>query len=167
MIKMEDKQITPIVVSVVRKGNSILMINRNKEPYKGRNALIGGRIEFGESVLEAAVREVKEESGLNTVASSILSVCNETIADENGVNIHLIMFIVKCDLLESDINKIPVGNEKEGEVAFKNIFELHSEDIVPSDIEIIKNFVLKENPIDIVHFHVKKNDNQNYKIEKM
>lgn len=40
------------------------MIQRGKEPNKGRWSLPGGRIELGEAMLPAAMRELREETGL-------------------------------------------------------------------------------------------------------
>jgi len=42
----------------------ILMCRRRKDPYKGLINLIGGKIEPGEDGLEAAYREMYEESGV-------------------------------------------------------------------------------------------------------
>lgn len=42
----------------------ILMCKRRKEPYLGLYNLVGGKIEPGEDHLEAAYRELKEESGV-------------------------------------------------------------------------------------------------------
>jgi 8-oxo-dGTP diphosphatase len=43
----------------------ILMCKRRKDPYLGLNNLIGGKIEPDENHLDAAYRELKEESGVD------------------------------------------------------------------------------------------------------
>ena len=43
----------------------LLMIQRGTEPDLGRWSLPGGRVELGETDEEAAVREVREETGLD------------------------------------------------------------------------------------------------------
>jgi 8-oxo-dGTP diphosphatase len=49
---------------LIVKGNEILLGKRNKEPNFGRWVLPGGKIEFGETHQQAAVREAQEELGI-------------------------------------------------------------------------------------------------------
>lgn len=44
--------------------NSVLLIERGREPYKGKWALPGGFIELNESLEEACRRELEEETGV-------------------------------------------------------------------------------------------------------
>jgi len=46
-------------------GHGIVVVRRDIEPFRGDIALPGGFIETGESWQEAAVRELKEETGLS------------------------------------------------------------------------------------------------------
>lgn len=52
------------VLCFIRRGEHVLMLYRNKEPNKNRWNGVGGKIEQGESPEQAAVREVKEETGM-------------------------------------------------------------------------------------------------------
>lgn len=53
------------VIAVYNKDeNKILMCKRTKEPYKGKFNLVGGKLENGENELEAAYRELNEETGI-------------------------------------------------------------------------------------------------------
>ncbi|REE86416.1 8-oxo-dGTP diphosphatase [Paenibacillus taihuensis] len=49
----------------------LLMCRRLKEPYKGLSNLVGGKIEPGEAGMDAAYRELEEETGI-TAADLVL-----------------------------------------------------------------------------------------------
>ena len=54
------------VLCLLRDGNRILLQNRVKKDWRGYT-LPGGHIESGESVVEAVVREMREETGLTVI----------------------------------------------------------------------------------------------------
>lgn len=60
-----DKPLLAVSAFVVREsedaGTEVLLVKRSKEPAAGAWALPGGNVEVGESLVEAAKREVKEE----------------------------------------------------------------------------------------------------------
>ncbi|NQV89119.1 MAG: NUDIX hydrolase [Parcubacteria group bacterium] len=52
------------VDGVLTDGTHVLLIRRAKDPYKGMLAFPGGRVDPGEDLLTAVVRELDEEVGL-------------------------------------------------------------------------------------------------------
>ena len=56
--------------------NKILMCKREKEPYKGKLNLVGGKVEKGESELEAAYRELNEETGIKRNEINLTHIMN-------------------------------------------------------------------------------------------
>lgn len=52
------------VICFVIAGDGVLLINRNKSPFKGMWNAVGGKVEKGETPEDACVREVFEESGI-------------------------------------------------------------------------------------------------------
>ncbi len=68
---------TPTTDVVVIEDGQVLLVRRGREPYKGRLALPGGYIEYGETVEDAAVREVSEETSLCIELVEILGVYSD------------------------------------------------------------------------------------------
>ncbi|MBW8333658.1 MAG: NUDIX hydrolase [Prolixibacteraceae bacterium] len=49
---------------LISKQNSVLLIERGREPFKGKWALPGGFIDMGEPLETACIRELEEETGI-------------------------------------------------------------------------------------------------------
>ena len=60
------------VSTVVLRGDRVLLVERGKPPYEGFWSLPGGRVEAGERLIDAARREVAEETGLSIDALRFL-----------------------------------------------------------------------------------------------
>jgi NADH pyrophosphatase NudC (nudix superfamily) len=81
----------PTVSVLVVKNDTILLGKRLAEPGKGKWALPSGYIEFEDDFLTAAVREVKEETGLDVEIISILNVQSAFLpAEHHFLNIYLL-----------------------------------------------------------------------------
>lgn len=52
------------VSTVVVSKAGVMLVKRLKEPAKGKWSLPGGKVEYGEAIADAAIREVREETGL-------------------------------------------------------------------------------------------------------
>ena len=53
-----------VVLGALISNKSILLIKRRKPPYRNYWGLPGGKIKAGEQIEKAAVREIKEETGI-------------------------------------------------------------------------------------------------------
>ncbi len=69
---------------VVLYQNKLVLIKRRNPPFEGRYALPGGFVEAGERVEEAAIREVKEETGLEIKLIKLLGVYSDPDRDPRG-----------------------------------------------------------------------------------
>lgn len=72
------------VDTVIVHDGSVVLIKRKNSPYKGRWALPGGFVEYGETVESAAVREAKEETGLDIELGDIVGVYSDPERDPRG-----------------------------------------------------------------------------------
>lgn len=64
----------PAVGVVCLRGDSVLLIRRGTPPRQGEWSLPGGRIEPGERAVDAALRELSEETGVEAVITGLIDV---------------------------------------------------------------------------------------------
>lgn len=112
-----------------------------KRSDSGIWGLPGGRIEPGESIQESAIREVKEETGLNVEITQLLGVYSEpedrivTFLD-NGDVVHLVDIIVEAKIISGELS---CSHESE-ELKFFKPTALPSE-LVPSSLAPLQDFI--------------------------
>ena len=78
-----ERPIVGIGVVVWRRERFIL-IRRGREPNKGQWAIPGGALKLGETVWEAARREVLEETALEVVVRGLVDVVDGIMRDGDG-----------------------------------------------------------------------------------
>lgn len=78
--------------SLKQKKLKILLIRRGEEPFKGRLSLPGGFLRKGETIEQAALRELEEESGVHSPKMIHLGVYSKTDRDPRG-------WIISCAYL--------------------------------------------------------------------
>ncbi|MDJ0274725.1 MAG: NUDIX hydrolase [Nitrososphaerota archaeon] len=64
----------PAVGLFVVKDGRVLLVRRGNEPGRGKWSLPGGRVRFGERSEDAAVREMREETGLEVRLRRVVDV---------------------------------------------------------------------------------------------
>jgi 8-oxo-dGTP diphosphatase len=65
-------------------GNEILLIKRGKAPHYGRWMVPGGTLEWGETLEEAAIREVREETGIDIDIETFVEIIEAITAGPDG-----------------------------------------------------------------------------------
>ena len=81
---------------VVRDGKA-LIIKRAHEPRKGEWSLPGGLLELGESLQDAARREIKEETSLDVEVGPVIETFDRVHRDDQGrVRYHFVIVDFVC-----------------------------------------------------------------------
>jgi len=92
---LESRQVTKVlqrefpegpivgVGAVVVHHGRVLLVQRGREPLKGKWSLPGGMLELGESLTQGVAREVQEETGLDVEAIELIELIDR-IHKESG-----------------------------------------------------------------------------------
>jgi 8-oxo-dGTP diphosphatase len=79
-LKAPDRIVLGVAAVIWNDRGEVLLIRRAKEPRKGQWSLPGGKLEFGETLIDGVQREVREETGLEVEILGLIDVA-ETIRD--------------------------------------------------------------------------------------
>jgi 8-oxo-dGTP diphosphatase len=79
-----------VVLAATETSRSVLLIQRGNPPFRGSWALPGGFVEEGEQVLEAAPRELAEETGLQVGELRLLGVYDTPGRDPRGWTVSVV-----------------------------------------------------------------------------
>ncbi len=137
---MATDRILTVVLCGIMHEDRLLLIRRRKPPYQGYWGLVGGKVELGETIAEAAEREAQEETQLDARFERVKGVVNETLV-EGAVNVaHFVLFV--CRLAAA--NDAHTHGE-EGQLRWFKVEDLPRERdrIIPTDYLMIESLLLR------------------------
>lgn len=80
----ERRPLLAVDVIIRRPDGSVVLVKRKNPPFRDLYAIPGGFVEYGETVEAAAVREAKEETGLDIRILKLLGVYSDPERDPRG-----------------------------------------------------------------------------------
>jgi 8-oxo-dGTP diphosphatase len=94
----------PAVGAVVIKGDTFLLVLRGQQPSLGKWSIPGGVLELGETIEEAARREVLEECGISIEVGQVVEVRDAIVRDaDGGIQFHYVLIDVVARYLEGEL----------------------------------------------------------------
>jgi mutator protein MutT len=121
------------VGGVVVKGGRVLLARRGKEPLYGRWVVPGGTVELGETLEQALVREMQEETGLRVEPVEVLTVFDRIERDGERVVYHYVIVDYLCRWLDGEARAASDALE----VAWAGPADLLAYDLPPKALEVV------------------------------
>ncbi len=135
---MNDLSIELCISAVLVEDERLLMVRRGHGPAAGEWAVPGGRVDPGETLPEAVVREVAEETSLEVFCGELLG-WTEQISDDR--HLVILSFTVTClDPVE------PTAGSDAAEAAWIPLDEVTERRLAPG----MENFLYEHRVIDRV-----------------
>lgn len=125
------------VGGVVIRGGKVLLIQRGKEPLKGRWVIPGGTVELGETLEEAVAREVREETGIIVRPREVVLVFDRIERRDGAVAYHYVVIDYLCD----DLGGTLQAGSDAADAAFVATEDLARYDMPPAALDLVRRFL--------------------------
>lgn len=125
------------VSALVRRGDNVLLVKRAGMPGRGKWALPGGAVKWGEPIREAVHREVLEETGVEIEVADVLDVVDVIVREGDEV---LYDYVVVCFLGKYLDGEPKAGTDAE-DARWIPIDNLKDYDITSSAKNVLSRFL--------------------------
>jgi ADP-ribose pyrophosphatase YjhB (NUDIX family) len=129
--------VLPIAITILKLEDEYLFIKRSKHPYKDLWSLVGGKIDIGEHIHAAAIREIHEETGTTNVRGyEFRGFVSERLLEDDLLKNHFFIFIGYAEIDEFQ------ANHREGELDLFSTEKIinNQEQFLPSDWHMFNAF---------------------------
>jgi mutator protein MutT len=121
------------VGGVVLIAGKVVLIRRGKEPLRGRWVIPGGTVELGETLEQAVVREMEEETGLVVRPREVVLVFDRIQREGTTVEYHYVIIDYLCEHLSGELR---AGSDAD-EVALVGREDLDAYDLPPQAYDLV------------------------------
>ncbi len=122
------------VGGVIFRGDQVLLIKRGKEPALGQWSIPGGVVRVGETLKEALVREVREETHLEVEILTLAKVIERIFREPDGrVSYHYVLLDFLCQIKNGELK----ADSDAEEASFVPLAELNNYSLTSATREVI------------------------------
>jgi mutator protein MutT len=121
------------VGGVVFVDGRVVLIRRGQDPLRGRWVIPGGTVELGETLHEAVVREMEEETGLVVRPREVVLVFDRIQRDGSAVDYHYVVIDYLCDYVSGE----PRAGSDADELALVARDEVDAYDLPPQARDLV------------------------------
>lgn len=124
-----------VIVEHRKDGPWIVLARRSKPPHVGRWTLPGGKVERGETLEQALVREIREECALTVRVERLLEVIE--LIDASA---HYVILDYQCAAVSGAL----AAGDDAAEVAWVAAYDLAEYDVTPEVARVVSRAVADE-----------------------
>ena len=125
----------PAVGVLLLDEDRVLLVQRARPPQVGRWTVPGGKVELGESLETAALRELQEETGLGCTLGPIVEVLDRVLHDSDGkIEFHFVIL----DFLGTAPTGVLVAGSDCADARFVPITELDQYPLTDGLAEVVE-----------------------------
>ena len=128
----ERAPVVGVGVVVIDRGR-MLLVERGSGPLVGSWAVPGGKVRYGERLAEAAVREIREETGLEVELGGVVWL-GEALGEGDPPEHHVVIVDYAGKVVSGDL----AAGDDAASAAFVPLEELRSLDLTPTMYDLLE-----------------------------
>ena len=124
------------VGAVVFKDECVLLVRRGRPPARGQWAIPGGNVKLGETLQQAAQREILEETGIVITAGEPVYTFDAIVRDDKGrIQFHYVIVDLAGQYVDGEVN---AGDDAD-DVRWVAEAELGALDVSPATVDLLRH----------------------------